>query len=460
MRKKEFEITDFSEIEEILDRAEVCRLGLADGGVPYIVPMNFGYRDRTLYFHTGHAGKKIDIIRKNSTVCFEVEIDAALIRSDTACGWGMAYRSVLGTGTARFIEDAAGRKEALDIIMAHYDDSKEWEYREASFRESMHNKGRDRDDYRTKNRGVTSPVYGGGGRPVPSVVEGRPEGALDILTTAGCPAPQSNSPRSRIKRTVAPFPETCRVPMTTSAPAPSLHRTSPVVPPDWRTVECEPVAHMGGAVHRVPGPGDGAVFRQDDRHVRGHACRHRRVRAPHARKEPDHGAGLCRAVAGIAEVVFIVREGAEGAAVPAQDRDAPGRIPAGPAPEPLHQHQDLVPAVAVRIHVYNGADSVVLHGQVVELPDCGERHGPVPTALPRRQRHALVPAVGAPLFAVEHDDAARHRAERALRYVDRLPPIREMAPHFSVQPGRAPAAATVMIINTRQNVTACFIFAP
>lgn len=132
MRKKEFEIADFSEIEEILDRAEVCRLGLADDGVPYIVPMNFGYRDRTLYFHTGHAGKKIDIIRKNSTVCFEVEIDTALIRSDTACGWGMAYRSVLGTGTARFIEDAAGRKEALDIIMAHYDDSKEWEYREAS----------------------------------------------------------------------------------------------------------------------------------------------------------------------------------------------------------------------------------------------------------------------------------------------------------------------------------------
>ncbi len=133
MRKKEFEITDFSEIEEILNRAEVCRLGMADGGTPYIVPMNFGYRERALYFHTGRAGRKIDILRKNSMVCFEVEIDAAVLRSDTACGWGMKYRSVVGTGKARLIENPAGKKEALDIIMAHYDDAGAWEYRETSF---------------------------------------------------------------------------------------------------------------------------------------------------------------------------------------------------------------------------------------------------------------------------------------------------------------------------------------
>jgi len=133
MRKKEFEITDFSEIEEILNRAGVCRLGLADGDTPYIVPLNFGYRDRAIFFHTGQAGKKIDILRKNPAVCFEVEIDTAVIRSDTACGLGMAYRSVVGAGTARFIEDAAGKKEALDIIMAHYDGAGAWEYRETSF---------------------------------------------------------------------------------------------------------------------------------------------------------------------------------------------------------------------------------------------------------------------------------------------------------------------------------------
>jgi len=133
MRKKEREITDLTEIEELLNRAEICRLGMADGGTPYIVPMNFGYRNRALYFHTGTAGKKIDILRKNDTVCFEADLDIEVVRADTACGWSMRYRSAVGTGRAVFVEDAAGKKEALDIIMAHYGGTGPWEYRENSF---------------------------------------------------------------------------------------------------------------------------------------------------------------------------------------------------------------------------------------------------------------------------------------------------------------------------------------
>lgn len=133
MRKKEKEITEFAGIEEILRKAEVCRLGLSDGGVPYIVPLNFGYEDRTLYFHTGSEGKKIDILRKNNRVCFEVDIDAELIRSDVACGWSMKYRSVIGTGRASFVENVPGKTAALNIIMAHYSDRDKWTYREKSF---------------------------------------------------------------------------------------------------------------------------------------------------------------------------------------------------------------------------------------------------------------------------------------------------------------------------------------
>jgi uncharacterized protein len=133
MRKKEYEITDFSEIENILNSASICRLGLADGGTPYIVPMNFGYRDRVIYFHTGQAGKKIDILRRNATVCFEVDIEAEAVPADIACGWSMRYRSAVGTGRAVFVDDPAGKKEALDIIMAHYDNAGSWEYREKSF---------------------------------------------------------------------------------------------------------------------------------------------------------------------------------------------------------------------------------------------------------------------------------------------------------------------------------------
>ncbi len=133
MRKKEYEITDLAGIEAILLKAEICRLAMTDGAVPYIVPLNFGYRDRTLYFHTGLAGKKIDLLKKNSIVCFEVDVDAELIRSDTACGYGMKYLSVVGSGRAEFVEDRDGKKEALDIIMGHYSGKDSWDYREHSF---------------------------------------------------------------------------------------------------------------------------------------------------------------------------------------------------------------------------------------------------------------------------------------------------------------------------------------
>jgi len=133
MRKKEYEITDFSEIEAILEKALVCRLAMTDGDVPYIVPLNFGYRDRRLYFHTGHAGKKIDILKKNNIVCFEVDADAEILRADIACGYGMKYRSVIGTGRAEFVEDRDGKREALDIIMGHYSEQGSWDYREHSF---------------------------------------------------------------------------------------------------------------------------------------------------------------------------------------------------------------------------------------------------------------------------------------------------------------------------------------
>ena len=65
MRRKEKEIKDKKEIEQIFKEAHVCRLGMVDGKIPYIVPMNFGYRDNILYFHSALSGRKIDILKNN-----------------------------------------------------------------------------------------------------------------------------------------------------------------------------------------------------------------------------------------------------------------------------------------------------------------------------------------------------------------------------------------------------------
>ncbi|MBW7989308.1 MAG: pyridoxamine 5'-phosphate oxidase family protein [Planctomycetes bacterium] len=120
MRRKDREITDIATIEGIIHKGQVCRLGLSENGRPYIIPLCFGYKDNNLYFHTAREGKKLDILRKNNNVCFEITIDNELVKSKEACGYNMKYQSVIGFGKATFIEDIDSKRKAFDIIMQNY----------------------------------------------------------------------------------------------------------------------------------------------------------------------------------------------------------------------------------------------------------------------------------------------------------------------------------------------------
>jgi nitroimidazol reductase NimA-like FMN-containing flavoprotein (pyridoxamine 5'-phosphate oxidase superfamily) len=120
MRRSDKQVTDITVIEEIIACAEVCRIAMCDGNVPYLVPVNFGYRDRAIFIHSPLEGRKIDILKKNNRVCFEVEADVEILKGKAACDWGARYLSVIGTGAACFIEDIPGKKDALDVIMRKY----------------------------------------------------------------------------------------------------------------------------------------------------------------------------------------------------------------------------------------------------------------------------------------------------------------------------------------------------
>jgi nitroimidazol reductase NimA-like FMN-containing flavoprotein (pyridoxamine 5'-phosphate oxidase superfamily) len=113
-------IVDQKEIESIILKAKVCRLGLADGKQPYVVPMSFGYHENTLYFHTGKKGKKMEILQNNNRVCFEMEVDLEIVPADNPCKWNMRYSSVVGFGRAVILTDPAEKRKALDVIVKHY----------------------------------------------------------------------------------------------------------------------------------------------------------------------------------------------------------------------------------------------------------------------------------------------------------------------------------------------------
>lgn len=127
MRRSDREIKDRGAIESILERATVCRVAFSHDNLPYIVPLNFGYADNCLYFHSAREGKKIEIIEQNSNVCFEVDVDVDLVKGGKACDWTVRYRSVVGFGTAFLVDDPKEKRRALDIIVRHYSD-RSYEY--------------------------------------------------------------------------------------------------------------------------------------------------------------------------------------------------------------------------------------------------------------------------------------------------------------------------------------------
>lgn len=124
MRRKDREITELHEIENIISHCQVCHLALASpDGQPYVVALNFGYApgcQPTLYFHCATAGRKIDLIRKNSHCAFILDRSLELVTGPMACDWGTRYESVMGNGTIEIVSDPIQIRFGLDHIMAHY----------------------------------------------------------------------------------------------------------------------------------------------------------------------------------------------------------------------------------------------------------------------------------------------------------------------------------------------------
>ena len=79
--------------------------------------MNFGYSggaEKKLFFHSAGDGRKIDMIRKNNHVCFEMDTDHDLKSGREACDFSMKYSSVVGWGDIFIVSDDEERREGLN----------------------------------------------------------------------------------------------------------------------------------------------------------------------------------------------------------------------------------------------------------------------------------------------------------------------------------------------------------
>ena len=131
MRKSNRAVYEKAELTKMIEQCDVCRMALYDGEFPYIVPLNFGFEVKelfVLYFHCATVGRKLDMMRKNNKVGFEMDSSHGLKMDETACECSMNYQSIIGEGEIFIVENQDERIRGLNMIMKKYGRTEDLHY--------------------------------------------------------------------------------------------------------------------------------------------------------------------------------------------------------------------------------------------------------------------------------------------------------------------------------------------
>lgn len=129
-------IEERSQINEIIKNNQVCYVGMIDiEGMPYVIPMNFGFADDVIYLHSAPEGRSIESLKINPNVCITFCSQTELVyqHEQVACSYRMKGSSVICRGQVVFIDDFEEKVQALNITMKQYTD-KDFTYSEPAVR--------------------------------------------------------------------------------------------------------------------------------------------------------------------------------------------------------------------------------------------------------------------------------------------------------------------------------------
>ena len=127
MKRKACEVTDPDAIEKILSKVTIGRLATIDlEGCPYITPVNFVSHKGNIYFHCALTGEKLDNIMRNAKVGFQVDIPLAYLDSQfsddgSPCKLHQFYHCVIMRGTARVVDEAQLKTDALNALVEKHE---------------------------------------------------------------------------------------------------------------------------------------------------------------------------------------------------------------------------------------------------------------------------------------------------------------------------------------------------
>lgn len=121
MRKAAREITELSEIAEVLSRCDTIRLGISDAWAPYIVPLSFGYEiiegKIAVYFHGAKEGRKAELLKSLPRVSVEADLCHGF-PSNGRGGYTCDYESIIGIGNVELLTGKDAEKGIL-LLLEH-----------------------------------------------------------------------------------------------------------------------------------------------------------------------------------------------------------------------------------------------------------------------------------------------------------------------------------------------------
>jgi uncharacterized protein len=121
MKKQFHPVKNNAEVEKIIQGTYQGVLSMADGNIPYALPINHAYKDGRFYFHCAPTGRKLDLIRKNPDVTYVISKyygDAAHFEADQKChGF---WESVIAYGKAYIVTGREEQLTAFKTFMAYY----------------------------------------------------------------------------------------------------------------------------------------------------------------------------------------------------------------------------------------------------------------------------------------------------------------------------------------------------
>jgi nitroimidazol reductase NimA-like FMN-containing flavoprotein (pyridoxamine 5'-phosphate oxidase superfamily) len=126
MRRRERELENRETMIALLEQSLVGRIATVNQkGFPVIKPVNFIYGDGNIYIHSSMKGEKIEDIKRERIVCFEIDEPIAYrAAGGLACKAGYYYRSIIIKGKARFVKGRHKKMEILERMMEKYQPEK------------------------------------------------------------------------------------------------------------------------------------------------------------------------------------------------------------------------------------------------------------------------------------------------------------------------------------------------